>query len=64
MTLIKYSIFKWTRNRYTLNYSYKIGGDVINVGKFVRDAVYLIPFANIKQWYNINEKIKKKQLSG
>ena len=55
MTLIKYSLVKWTSNSYTLWYSHKIGVVVIKVGELVCDAVYFIPVANIKQCYNIIE---------
>ena len=32
---------------------------MIKIGELVFDTVYLIPVDNIKQWYTINEKIKK-----
>ena len=56
MNLLKYSLVKRISNSYTLQSSHKIGRDVIKVGELVCDAVYLIPVANIKQWYTINEK--------
>ena len=59
MTLIIYSLVKWTINSYNLHYSYKIIRDVINVGELVCDTVYMIPFANVKQWYTSNEKKPK-----
>ena len=32
---------------------------MIKIWELVFDTVYLIPVDNIKQWYTINEKIKK-----
>ena len=49
---------------YTLNYSYKIGLDVINSDGLVCDAGYLNPFDHFKQWYTPYEKKEGNQLSG
>ena len=46
-------IVKWTRGSYTLQYCHKIGRYVIKAVKLVCDAVYLNPFDNSKQWYNL-----------
>ena len=55
MNLLKYSLVKFSVNIYTFQYYHKIGIDIIKVGELVYDALYLIPVANIKQWYTSNE---------
>ena len=65
MTLIKYSLVKWTIISYTFKSYHKIVRKFIKVGELVCDAVYLIPVDNIKQLYTrYGGEMNRKQLSG